>query len=41
MSNLGSILKSRDINFLTNVSLVKAMLFPVLMYGCDLDHKES
>ena len=41
MSNLGSILKSRDINLLTNVSLVKAMVFPVVMYGCDLDHKES
>ena len=41
MSNLGSILKSRDVNLLTHVSLVKAMVFPVVMYGCDLDHKES
>ena len=41
MSNLGSILKSRDVNLLTNVSLVKAMVFPIVMYGCDLDHKES
>ena len=41
MSNLGSILKSRDVNLLTNVSLVKALVFPVVMYECDLDHKES
>ena len=34
MTNLGSILKSRDITLLTKVCLVKAMVFPVLMYGC-------
>ena len=33
MSNLDSILKSRDINLPTNVRLVKAMAFPVVMYG--------
>ena len=35
MTNLDSILKSRDITFLTNVCLVKAMVFPVVMYGCE------
>ena len=35
MTNLGSILKSRDITLLTNVCLVKAMVFPVVMYGCE------
>ena len=35
MTNLDSILKSRDITLLTNVHLVKAMVFPVIMYGCD------
>ena len=35
MTNLDSILKSRDIILLTNVHLVKAMVFPVVMYGCD------
>ena len=35
MSNLGSILKSRDITLLTKVCLVKAMDFPVVMYGCE------
>ena len=35
MSNLGSILKSRDITLLTKVCLVKAMVFPVVMYGCE------
>ena len=34
MTNLDSILKSRDITFPTNVHLVKAMVFPVVMYGC-------
>ena len=34
MTNLDSILKSRDITLLTNVCLVKAMVFPVVMYGC-------
>ena len=35
MTNLDSILKSRDINFPTKVHLVKAMVFPVVMYGCE------
>ena len=35
MTNLNSILKSRDITFPTNVRLVKAMVFPVVMYGCE------
>ena len=35
MTNLGSILKSRDITLLTKVHLVKAMIFPVVMYGCE------
>ena len=34
MTNLGSILKSRDITLPTKVHLVKAMIFPVVMYGC-------
>ena len=34
MTNLDSILKSRDINLPTKVCLVKAMVFPVVMYGC-------
>ena len=33
--NLGSILKSRDITLLTKVCLVKAMVFPVVRYGCE------
>ena len=36
MTNLDSILKRRDITFLTEVHLVKAMVFPVVMYGCDI-----
>ena len=39
MTNLDSILKSRDITLLTKIHLVKAMVFPVVMYGCD--SKES
>ena len=35
MANLGSILKSRDITLLTNIHLVKAMVFPVVMYGSE------
>ena len=35
MTNLDSILKDRDIALLTNVHLVKAMVFPVVMYGCE------
>ena len=36
MINLDSILKSRDITLLTKVHLVKAMVFPVVMYGCEM-----
>ena len=35
VTNLDSILKSRDITFLTKIHLVKAMVFPVVMYGCE------
>ena len=35
MTNLDSILKSRDMTLLTKVRLVKAMVFPVVMYGCE------
>ena len=35
MTNLDSILKSRDITLPTNIRLVKAMVFPVVMYGCE------
>ena len=35
MTNLDSILKSRDITLPTKVHLVKAMVFPVIMYGCE------
>ena len=41
MTNLDSILKSREITLKTKVHLVKAMLFPVVMYRCELDYKES
>ena len=35
MTNLDSVLKTRDGNLLTKVCLVKAMVFPVVMYGCE------
>ena len=35
MTNLDSILKSRDITLSTKVHLIKAMIFPVVMYGCE------
>ena len=35
MTNLGSMLKSRDITFLTKVHIVKAIIFPVVMYRCE------
>ena len=41
MTNLDGILKSRDITLPTKVCLVKAMVFPVVMYGCELDCEES
>ena len=37
MTNLESIFKSRDITLLTKVCLVEAMVFPVVMYGCELE----
>ena len=39
MTNLDSILKSIDIALPTKVHLIKAMVFPVVMYGCELDYK--
>ena len=41
MTNLDNVLKSRDIILLTKVHIVKAMVFPVVMYRCELDHKEG
>ena len=41
MTNLDSIFKSRDITLPTNVLLVKAMVFPVVLYGCELYCEES
>ena len=41
MTNLDSILKCRGITLSTKVRLFKAMVFPVVMYGCELDNKES
>ena len=41
MTNLDGIFKSRDITLPTKVRLVKAMLFPVVMYGCELDREEG
>ena len=41
MTNLDSIFKSRDVTLPNKVRLVKAMVFPVVMYGCELDYKES
>ena len=41
MSNLDSIFKSRDITLPTKVRLVKAMVFPVVIYGCQLDCEEG
>ena len=41
MTNLDSILKSRDITLPMKVCLVKAMVFSVVMYRCELDYKES
>ena len=41
MTNLDSILKTRDITLPTKVRLVKAVVFPVVMYGWELDCKES
>ena len=41
LTNSESILKSRDFTLPTKVHLVKAIVFPIVMYGCELDHKES
>ena len=41
LTKLDSVFKSRDITLPTRVHLVKAMVFPVVMYGCELDYKES
>ena len=41
MTNVESVLKSRDVTLLTKVYIVKAMVFPVVMYGCELDYTES
>ena len=41
ITNLDSIFKSRDISLPTKVRLVKAMVFPVVMYGCELDCEEG
>ena len=41
MTNLDSVLKSRDITLPTKVIIVKAMVFPVVMYGCELGHEED
>ena len=41
MTHLDRILKSRDITLLTKIHIVKTMVFPIVMYGCELDHKES
>ena len=41
MTNIHSVLKSRDIILLTKSYIVKSMVVPVVMYGCELDHKEG
>ena len=41
VTNLDSILKNTDITLLTKLHTVKAMVFPVVMCGCELDHKED
>ena len=41
MTNLDSVLKSRDITLATEVHLLKAVVFPVVMYGWEMNHKES
>ena len=41
MTNLDSILKSRDITLPTKIYLVKAVIFPVVTYRCELDYEES
>ena len=41
LTNLDSVLEIRDIMLLTKVCIVKAMIFPVVMYRCELVHKEG
>ena len=41
MTNLDSILKTRDVTLPTKVHLVKAMVFPVVIHGCELNYKEN
>ena len=41
MTKLESLLKNRDITLPTKVHPVKAIVFPIVMYGCELDHNES
>ena len=41
MTNLDSVLKSRHITFPTKVCVVKAVVSPIVLYGCELDHKEG
>ena len=41
ITNLDSVLKSRDITLLAKVYGAKAMVFPVVMYGCEVDHQEG
>ena len=41
MTNLDSILKNKDITLPTKVHIVKSMIFPVVMYRCELDRKEG
>ena len=41
MTYLNEILKSRDITLLTKVHIVKSRVFPLVMYRCELDHKEG
>ena len=41
MTNLDSTLKSKDITFPTKLWIIKAMVFPIVMYGWDVDHKEG
>ena len=41
LTNLDSILKSRDITLPTKVCIIKAVVFPVVMFGCELDYKEG
>ena len=41
MTKVDSVLKSREITLLTKVHIVKAIVLPVVMYGCELDHKED